>query len=86
VQNPSDEDYELELVESKLLEIDDLTNGDSFAEDAILLKLPIRHSVVTVIPTEIFMLDMHDFLKLDKVIIHQLILMYYLKSIVDSFL
>lgn len=30
-------------------------------------KHPIKHSVVTTIPSEIFMLDMHDFLKLDKV-------------------
>ncbi len=55
------------MVESKLLEIDDLSNGDIFAEDSILLKYPIKHSVVTTIPSEIFMLDMHDFLKLDKV-------------------
>jgi CRP-like cAMP-binding protein len=67
VSDPHYDDYELEMVESKLLEIDDLTNGDCFGEDAILSKKAIRHSIVTVIPTEIFMLDMHDFLKLDKV-------------------
>lgn len=66
VAEPTEEDYELEQVESKLLEIDDLSNGDTFGEDSILLKQPMRHSVVTTIPTEIFMLDMHDFLKLDK--------------------
>lgn len=67
IRDPSEEDYELELVESKLLEIDDLSNGDVFAEDAIILKTPIRHSIITAIPSEIFMLDMHDFLKLEKV-------------------
>eukprot|EP00347_Sterkiella_histriomuscorum_P006322 403353199 len=73
IQDPNDEDYELELVESKLLEIDDLSNGDVFAEDSIILKQPIKHSIITAIPSEIFMLDMHDFLKLHK-------------SIIDSFL
>jgi hypothetical protein len=67
IQDPTQEDYELELVESKLLEIDDLSNGDTFGEDAIMLKQPIRHSVVTTIPSEIFMLDAHDFHKLGKV-------------------
>jgi hypothetical protein len=67
IDDPTEEDYELELVESKLLEIDDLSNGDVFADDSILYKFPIKHSVVTYIPSEIFMLDMHDFLKLDKV-------------------
>ncbi|CDW71126.1 cyclic nucleotide-binding domain containing protein [Stylonychia lemnae] len=66
IQDPSEEDYELELVESKLLEIDDLGNGDVFAEDAIILKQPIKHSIITAIPSEIFMLDMHDFLRLHK--------------------
>ena len=74
VSDPEDEDYELELVESKLLEIDDLTNGDVFAEDAIIMKQPIRHSIITAIPSEIFMLDMHDFMKLDKVQMHSLIM------------
>jgi len=54
------------MVESKLLEIDDLTNGDFFAEDSILFSIPIRHSVVTVIPTEVFLLDMLNFQKLEK--------------------
>jgi hypothetical protein len=38
IGDPETDDYELELVESKLLEIDDLTNGDTFGEDSILLK------------------------------------------------
>lgn len=49
------------------MEIDDLSNGDVFAEDSIILKGPIKHTVITSIPSEIFMLDMHDFLKLEKV-------------------
>ncbi len=70
ILDPSEEDYDLELVESKLLEIDDLSNGDLFADEAIILKQPIKHSIITSIPSEIFMLDMHDFLKLDKVSNH----------------
>jgi len=65
--DPSTEDYDLDLVESKLLEIDELSNGDIFAEEAVLAKGPIKHSIVTAIPTELFILDMHDFLKLRKV-------------------
>ena len=49
-----------------------LGNGDVFAEDAIILKQPIKHSIITSIPSEIFMLDMHDFLRLHKVITNQL--------------
>lgn len=67
ISDPEEEDYDMGIVKSKLLEIDDLSNGDTFGDDSILLKQPIRHSVVTTIPSEIFMLDLHDFLKLDKV-------------------
>ena len=77
IQDPSEEDYELELVESKLLEIDDLSNGDVFAEEAIILKQPIKHSIITAIPSEIFMLDMHDFLRLPKVYCIKLTLLGY---------
>ena len=72
ISDPREDDYDLGIVSSKLLEIDDLSNGDTFADDAILLKSPIRHSVVTTIPSEIFMLDLHDFLNLDKVYGHRL--------------
>ena len=56
-------------VQSKLLEIDELSNGDTFGDEAVPFKLPIKHSIVTMIPSEIFMLDGHDFLNLDKVIL-----------------
>ena len=55
----------MEIVESKLLELDDLSNGDHFADDSIVLKQPMKHSIVTSIPTEMFIV--HDILSLDKV-------------------
>lgn len=63
VADPTEIEYEHNLVESKLLEIDELTNGDTFGEDAYLLtpKGEIPYSVVTNIPTEVFLLDIHDF-------------------------
>lgn len=42
------------MVESKLLEVDELTNGDCFGDYASILKEPIKYSVVTVIPCEVF--------------------------------
>ena len=52
----------LSLVESKLLEVDELHNGDFFGDDCVILKRQINHSLVTAMPTEILTLDAHDFL------------------------
>lgn len=64
--DPTEEDYSLSLVESKLLELDELHNGDFFADDCVLLRKPIRNSMITAMPSEILTLDMHDFITLDK--------------------
>lgn len=59
--DPTEEDYSLSLVESKLLELDELHNGDFFAEECVgLLKKPIRNSMITAMPSEIITIDMHD--------------------------
>jgi hypothetical protein len=66
MKEPAEEDFENDMVESKLLEIDELFNGDWFGVAACLLKHPIRHSIITTIPTEIFMLDAPDFINLGQ--------------------
>jgi len=65
IKDPDDEDYDKGEVESKLLEIDELGIGDCFGDYSLIRKEPIQHSVVTYIPTEIFILDQHDFSDLD---------------------
>lgn len=53
-------------MESKLLEIDELSCGDCFAEYASILKESIQYSVITAIPSEIYHLDIDDFALLGK--------------------
>ena len=60
--SPTPDDYRLIAVESKLLEIDELHNGDYFGEDCVVLRKPIKNSLITGMPTEILTLDSHDFL------------------------
>ena len=64
--DPSYEDYQNGFVESKLLELDEICNGDFFGDDCVILKKPIRYSMITSMPSEILTLDMHDFMTLDK--------------------
>jgi len=66
IQDPSLEEYEQRLVESKLLEIDELTNGDTFGEYAAILKEPIKYSAVTCMPTEVITVDIIDFILLGR--------------------
>ena len=66
IQDPVLEDYEQHNVESKLLEIDELTSGDCFADYAAILKESIKYSVITIIPTEVFILQITDFMSILK--------------------
>lgn len=66
MQDPTREDYDKSQVESRLLEVDELTTGDIFAEYSAILKEPIQFSVVTVVPTEVFVVDIHDFFCLGR--------------------
>ncbi len=56
-------------METKLLEIDELGTGDCFGDDSLLSHSPIQHSVITVIPTEIYVLDNHDFMNLGPAVV-----------------
>lgn len=47
IKDPSEAEFDNHQVESKLLEIDELTNGDCFGDYASILKEPIKYSVVT---------------------------------------
>ena len=49
-----------------MLEIDELTNGDSFGEYASILNEPIKYSVVTCMPCEVLTVDINDFIPLGK--------------------
>ena len=66
IQDPVMEDYEKHNVESKLLEIDELTSGDCFADYASILRESIKYSVITIIPTEVFILQITDFMAILK--------------------
>ena len=66
IKEPSEQEYENHQVESKLLEIDELTNGDCFGDYASILKEPIKYSVVTVIPSEVFACHITDFMILGR--------------------
>ena len=60
-------------METKLLEIDELGTGDYFGvdhqPDGSAGEEPIPYSVITVIPTEVFVLDMHDYFNMNERII-----------------
>lgn len=49
-----------------MLEVDELHNGDFFGDDCVIVRKPIKHSLVTAMPSEILTLDAHDFMQLDK--------------------
>ena len=66
IKDPSEQEFESHMVESKLLEIDELTNGDCFGDYASILKEPIRYSVVTQIPVEAFACHISDFILLGR--------------------
>ena len=65
-RDPTVQEYDRGLVESKLLEIDELSCGDCFAEYATILREAIQYSVITAIPSEIYSLDIDDFALLGK--------------------
>jgi CRP-like cAMP-binding protein len=64
--DPTPQEYAKGLVESKLLELDEMHNGDFFGDACLVLKEPIKHSLITAMPTEMLTLDIHDFLALPK--------------------
>lgn len=64
--DPTPLEYAKGLVESKLLELDEMQNGDFFGDSCLIMKEPIKHSLITAMPTEILTLDMHDFMGLTK--------------------
>lgn len=57
IQDPSDMDYFTRQVDQKLLEVDEFVNGDNFGERSVIDKVPIEYSVLTVIPTEVLILE-----------------------------
>lgn len=64
ISDPTLDEYENGLVESKLLEIDELTNGDCFSEVAAISHEPIKYSAITVMPSEFLVVDINDFMTL----------------------
>ena len=69
IEEPNEGDYETGMVEAKLLEINELGAGDCFGDDSLIEQSPIKHSVITVIPTEIFVLDQLDFNNLGEEVV-----------------
>jgi CRP-like cAMP-binding protein len=66
IQDPEDMDYFTANIDQKLLEVDELINGDNFGEMSMIGKSRIEYSAMTVIPTEIFVLEEYEILKHDK--------------------
>ena len=52
------------MVEQKLLEIDELANGDYFGEKPVIDKIPIEYSMLTIIPCDMFTIHLDDYMKL----------------------
>jgi hypothetical protein len=64
--DPELEDYQKNNVESKLLEVDELTNGEVFGEFACILKEKIQYTALTAIPTEVIIVERTNFIPLGK--------------------
>jgi uncharacterized protein (UPF0305 family) len=41
-------------------------NGDYFGDSCLILRKPIKHTLITAMPTEILTLDIHDFMGLPQ--------------------
>ena len=61
LEGPSEEDYASGNFKSTLLEIDELSNGDSFCDSSIIRGETIHHTVVTTIPCELIYITAYDF-------------------------
>jgi CRP-like cAMP-binding protein len=57
IQDPEDMDYFTSNIDQKLLEVDELINGDNFGEMSLINKSRIEFSAITSMPTEILVLD-----------------------------
>lgn len=53
-------DYFTHMVDQKLLVVDEYINGDNFGEKSLLEKVPIEYSVITSIPTEVYIIDEYE--------------------------
>lgn len=60
IQEPSDMDYFTHMVDQKLLVVDEYINGDNFGEKSLLEKVPIEYSVITSIPTEVYIIEEYE--------------------------
>ena len=66
IQDPVDMDYFTANIDQKLLEVDELINGDNFGEMSMIEKSRIEYSAITIIPTELYVLEEYEILKHDK--------------------
>ena len=66
IQDPEDMDYFTANIDQKLLEVDELINGDNFGEMSMINKSRIEYSVITSIPTEVYVLEEYELMKHDK--------------------
>ena len=56
-------DYFTANIDQKLLEVDELINGDNFGEMSMIGKSRIEYSVITSIPTEVYVLEEYELMK-----------------------
>ena len=58
-------DYFTANIDQKLLEVDELINGDNFGEMSMLEKSRVDFSAITIIPTQVYVLEEYEILKLE---------------------
>lgn len=59
-------DYFTANIDQKLLEVDELINGDNFGEMSMINKSSVEYSAITSIPTEVYILEEYELLKHEK--------------------
>ena len=58
------------MIEQKLLEVEQFINGDYFGQESVIDKVEIEYSVITSVPTELYVLDEYELQKLYPSIPH----------------
>lgn len=70
-REPTKEDIEKGLFKSMLIEIDEISTGDSFCDSSILNKEPMHHTIVCSMPCELIALPYYDLKDMDEHLLEQ---------------
>ena len=72
IDDPAAEDYRLGMFESKLLDIDELGQGDCFGDYDVFHEQKMSYSVITTLPSEAYVVSLFEFKKIDEAIYNEL--------------